>query len=156
MNKNPEKSIAQILLDAASQLQPLVNKAQNILALEGIVKQYLPLHYRDYCKVVNFRGGILVLACANGSVATHLRYSSQQLLSDLRQNGLIANLSSIHVIVQPDVCSQAHPHHALPRARISLATSVFLAKQAEECEDVRFKKLLRCLASHTHHHSSHH
>ena len=148
MVKNPEKSVAQILLDAPSQLQPLMDKAQQIIALDSLVKQYLASNLQSYCRVINFRVGTLVIGADNASIATHLKFTSQHLLSELRKHPEFSGIRSIQVVVERTTHHKKHDH-AHHKAHLSNATSLFLLQQSQQCQDPRMAKILRCLASHT-------
>lgn len=81
-------------------LQNIQQRAIALLKLNRAVKGLLPAQLHPWCRVANFRQGILVLEAANASWMMRLRYEQPSLLSALRAQ-ILPSLSSIDIRINP-------------------------------------------------------
>ncbi|MGL6147023.1 MAG: DUF721 domain-containing protein [Plesiomonas sp.] len=96
--------------DAAAEKGPLHNiqqRAMALLKLNRAVKGLLPSQLHPWCRVANFRQGILVLETANASWLMRLRYEQPSLLSALRAQ-ILPSLSSIDIRINPTLMAKGH------------------------------------------------
>lgn len=93
------------LFDEAGQesmLQNVQQRAVALLRLNRAVKGILPAPLHPWCRVANFRQGILVLETANASWLMRLRYEQATLLSALRAQ-ILPSLTSIDIRINPSL-----------------------------------------------------
>jgi hypothetical protein len=88
------------ILSVDGQLQPLVTKARDLLALCGLVEGFFPADLARQVRVANFRDGELVLHAANAAVAAKLRLLATPLISYLFERRWQVN--SVSIRVQPN------------------------------------------------------
>ena len=81
-------------------LHNIQQRAIALLKLNRAVKSLLPAQLHPWCRVANFRQGILVLETANASWMMRLRYEQPGLLSALRAQ-ILPSLSSIDIRINP-------------------------------------------------------
>ncbi|MFI8415189.1 DUF721 domain-containing protein [Serratia sp. NPDC078593] len=81
-------------------LHNVQQRAVALLKLNRAVKGLLPAQLHPWCRVANFRQGILVLETANASWMMRLRYEQPNLLSALRAQ-ILPSLSSIDIRINP-------------------------------------------------------
>jgi hypothetical protein len=99
------------LLASDRELQPVVAKLREILALSGRCSDFLPPELARAVRASNLRDGRLVLLAANASAAAKLRLLAPSLLEFLFQQGTKVN--SVSVRVQPRAINKSAP--AAPR-----------------------------------------
>lgn len=79
------------------------NVAQRAIALNKINQQVKQaLDCQDQCRVANYRQGILVIELASSSWTWRLNYQKNQLIKDLRNQGL-PNLKNIEFTINPEL-----------------------------------------------------
>lgn len=106
--------------DAAAEKGSLHNIQQRAIALLKLnraVKGLLPSQLHPWCRVANFRQGILVLETANASWLMRLRYEQSSLLSALRAQ-ILPSLSSIDIRINPTLMAKGH-HQMQDSVKIS-------------------------------------
>lgn len=109
--RDSRPQLLDILFDDASATEkgPLHNvqqRATALLKLNRAVKGLLPAQLHPWCRVANFRQGILVLETANASWMMRLRYEQPALLSALRAQ-ILPSLSSIDIRINPSLMAKA-------------------------------------------------
>ena len=103
--RDSRPQLLDVLFDdaAAAEKGPLHNVQQRAIALLKLnraVRGLLPAQLHPWCRVANFRQGILVLETANASWLMRLRYEQPNLLSALRAQ-ILPSLSSIDIRINP-------------------------------------------------------
>ncbi|WP_159565289.1 DUF721 domain-containing protein [Budvicia diplopodorum] len=88
------------LFDDADLLKNVQQRAIALLKLNKAVKALLPKQLHNYCRVANFRQGVLVLEVANASWLVRLRYEQPMLLTTLRTE-ILPSLASIDIKINP-------------------------------------------------------
>ena len=89
-----------------SPLQSVQQRATALLKLNRAVKGLLPVQLHPWCRVANYRQGILVLETANASWMMRLRYEQSNLLSALRAQ-ILPSLSAIDIRINPSLMAKA-------------------------------------------------
>lgn len=126
-----------------------------ILKLNGIVNILLPASLRPWCRVGNFRNGIIILECANASWMMRLCYEKTQLLSALRVKTL-ASLSSIDIKINPILAIKSKSNSYVKKYMIHNSSENLLVFSLQSAKSVRYvasrsegrlQKLLEQLAS---------
>ncbi|MBU4681883.1 DUF721 domain-containing protein [Cedecea davisae] len=102
MRDSRPQSLENLFDDAGqeSMLQNVQQRAVALLRLNRAVKGILPAPLHPWCRVANFRQGILVLETANASWLMRLRYEQATLLSALRAQ-ILPSLTSIDIRINP-------------------------------------------------------
>ncbi|HBV38811.1 MAG TPA: DUF721 domain-containing protein [Erwinia sp.] len=95
-----EAAEGQSMLQSIQQRAIALNKLNR--ALQGII----PAQLHPWCRVANFRQGVLVLETANASWMMRLRYEQSSLLSALRAQ-ILPSLTSIDIRINPTMAAKA-------------------------------------------------
>ncbi|OMQ22309.1 DUF721 domain-containing protein [Serratia oryzae] len=103
--RDSRPQLLDVLFDDAltTEKGPLHNVQQRALALLKLnraVRGLLPAQLHPWCRVANFRQGVLVLETANASWMMRLRYEQPSLLSALRAQ-ILPSLLSIDIRINP-------------------------------------------------------
>ncbi|WP_067706777.1 MULTISPECIES: DUF721 domain-containing protein [unclassified Erwinia] len=96
------------LLDATEGqgvLQSIQQRAIALNKLNSAVRGVLPAQLHPWCRVANFRQGILVLETANASWMMRLRYEQSSLLSALRAQ-ILPSLTAIDIRINPSLAAK--------------------------------------------------
>lgn len=91
--------------DAKSMLQSIQQRAIALNKLNRAVQGILPAQMHPWCRVANFRQGILVLETANASWMMRLRYEQSSLLSALRAQ-ILPSLTAIDITINPSLAAK--------------------------------------------------
>jgi hypothetical protein len=89
---------------AQSVLQNVQQRATALLRLNQAVRGILPAQLHPWCRVANFRQGVLVIETANASWLMRLRYEQSTLLSALRAQ-ILPSLTSIDITINPSLAA---------------------------------------------------
>lgn len=105
--RDSRPQLLDILFDDASStekspLRLVQQRAAALLKLNRAVKGLLPAPMKQWCRVGNYRQGVLVLEIANASWMMRLRYEQPALLSALRAQ-ILPSLSSIDIRINPSL-----------------------------------------------------
>ncbi|GEM_PF-269264 len=108
--RNSRPQLLDILFDDAtaagqSPLRVVQQRAAALLKLNRAVKGLLPTEMQPWCRVGNYRQGVLVLEIANASWMMRLRYEQPALLSALRAQ-ILPSLSSIDIRINPSLMAK--------------------------------------------------
>ncbi|HEX4044708.1 MAG TPA: DciA family protein [Gammaproteobacteria bacterium] len=79
----------------------ILSKVKELISLNQQVAVYLDPAFRPYCQVANSSAGKLTLLTANGSIATQLRFQTNELLAYFKQDPKLCHIKEIHFIVRP-------------------------------------------------------
>ena len=92
--------------DGQNMLQSIQQRAIALNKLNRAVKGVIPAQLHPWCRVANFRQGILVLETANASWMMRLRYEQSSLLSALRAQ-ILPSLTAIDIRINPTLAAKA-------------------------------------------------
>lgn len=92
--------------EGQSMLQTIQQRAVALNKLNRAVQGILPAQMHPWCRVANFRQGILVLETANASWMMRLRYEQSSLLSALRAQ-ILPSLTAIDITINPSLAAKA-------------------------------------------------
>lgn len=134
------KTLNQLLDSPQSDLQQMLQKAQQIQRLHLFLQPFLPEPLRSECIVSNYQASQLKIVVSNASVATTLRFLIPQLLRHLHTKQYWSFLQDITITIQkrvqnePDVIAIAknQPKRSIPNEAI--AGFQWLASQEEDVE----------------------
>jgi hypothetical protein len=160
--RDSRPQLLDVLFDDASagDQGPLHNVQQRAIALLKLnraVKGLLPAQLHPWCRVANFRQGVLVLETANASWMMRLRYEQPNLLSALRAQ-ILPSLSSIDIRINPalmakgsnqvkgDEKSAKNEASAAPMRQLSQESAEQLRGLASRSPE-KLRKILERLAS---------
>lgn len=106
MRDSRPQSLDNLFDDAGTQsvLQNVQQRATALLRLNRAVRSIIPAQLHPWCRVANFRQGILVLETANASWLMRLRYEQATLLSALRAQ-ILPSLTSIDIRINPTLAA---------------------------------------------------
>jgi hypothetical protein len=129
-------------------LQFILQKSRQLLALNDSVKVYLEPNIQGYCQVANLVDNHLIMIAANGSIATQIRFTVPDLLSKFKHNPLLKNIKSIHCKVQPSLNQSYRPPKPAQQTvpLLSKESAAIIQEIAQEIKDERLKKSLLKLA----------
>ncbi|MEH2921687.1 DUF721 domain-containing protein [Samsonia erythrinae] len=102
----------EFLFDSASlsgkgPLRDVQQRAIALLKLNRAVRGLLPAPLHPWCRVANYRQGLLILETANASWLMRLRYEQPALLSALRAQ-ILPSLASIDIRINPTLAAKGH------------------------------------------------
>ncbi|MEJ4046372.1 DUF721 domain-containing protein [Erwinia sp. SLM-02] len=90
-----------------SMLQNIQQRAIALNKLNRAVQGVIPAQLHPWCRVANFRQGVLVIETANASWLMRLRYEQSSLLSALRAQ-ILPSLTSIDIRINPSLAAKGH------------------------------------------------
>jgi len=139
-----------------STLQHVQQRAIVLNKLNRAVQGILPAPLRPWCRVANFRQGILVIETANASWLMRLRYEQPAMLSALRAQ-ILPSLTSIDIRINPSLAAkgqetvqessvQAKEAEKAPLRQLSEQSAESLRSVASQSPE-KLKKILERLAS---------
>ena len=139
-----------------STLQYVQQRATALNKLNRTVKSILPAQLHPWCRVANFRQGILVIEIANASWLMRLRYEQSSLLSALRAQ-ILPSLTSIDIRINPSLAAkggkiaqenstQTKETEKPPVRQLSEQSAELLRSVASQSPE-KLKKILERLAS---------
>lgn len=145
--------------DMAQDQSVLQNVQQRAIALNKLnraVQGVIPAQLHPWCRVANFRQGILVIETANASWLMRLRYEQSSLLSALRAQ-ILPSLTSIDIRINPSLAAkgqesvqetsnQVKGAEKPPLRQISEQSAEILRSVASQSPE-KLKKILERLAS---------
>ncbi|MTD27382.1 DUF721 domain-containing protein [Erwinia sorbitola] len=145
--------------DMAQDQSVLQNVQQRAIALNKLnraVQGVIPAQLHPWCRVANFRQGILVIETANASWLMRLRYEQSSLLSALRAQ-ILPSLTSIDIRINPSLAAkgqesvqenntQAKAAEKPPMRQLSEQSAEILRGVASQSPE-KLKKILERLAS---------
>ncbi|MCX8957568.1 DUF721 domain-containing protein [Erwinia psidii] len=107
MRDNRPQSIENLFeaTEGKGTLQSLQQRAIMLNKLNRAVQGVLPAPLHPWCRVANFRQGILVLETANASWMMRLRYEQSSLLSALRAQ-ILPSLTAIDIRINPSLAAK--------------------------------------------------
>ncbi|HEJ8042350.1 DUF721 domain-containing protein [Serratia marcescens] len=157
--RDSRPQLLDVLFDDASAgskgpLHNVQQRAVALLKLNRAVKGLLPAPLHPWCRVANFRQGILVLETANASWMMRLRYEQPALLSALRAQ-ILPSLSSIDIRINPALMAKGSnqvqnaekaPEKAVPMRHLSLESAEELRGLASRSPE-KLRKILERLAA---------
>ncbi|KQN58113.1 DUF721 domain-containing protein [Erwinia sp. Leaf53] len=139
-----------------STLQQVQQRAIVLNKLNRAVQGVLPAQLHPWCRVANFRQGILVIETANASWLMRLRYEQSSLLSALRAQ-ILPSLTAIDIRINPSLASKGLKTVQENSAQAATEEKPVLRKMTEQsAESLRavasnspekLKKILERLAS---------
>ncbi|RLM28126.1 hypothetical protein BIY29_00240 [Brenneria alni] len=88
-------------------LRDVQQRAIALLKLNRAVRGLLPAPLHPWCRVANYRQGLLVLETANANWLMRLRYEQPALLSALRAQ-ILPSLASIDIRINPALAAKGH------------------------------------------------
>ncbi|AHG21214.1 hypothetical protein Z042_17595 [Chania multitudinisentens RB-25] len=160
--RDSRPQLLDVLFDDASATEkgPLHNVQQRavaLLKLNRAVTGLLPAQLHPWCRVANFRQGVLVLETANASWMMRLRYEQPNLLSALRAQ-ILPSLSSIDIRINPALMAKGsnqtksaakmteNEQSAVPFRHLSQESADELRGLAARCPE-KLRKILERLAA---------
>ncbi len=81
----------------------MVQRARHLIALEDLLKQYLPDSLQNQVKIMNINFDQLVLAVTSGAVATALRFYHVSVLEGVRLQSRYHQVKKIITKVRPQL-----------------------------------------------------
>lgn len=135
---------AEVLLNQSKPLNALFQGARQLERLQEVVSACLQPAARPHCHVAAWKDACLLLIVTDSHWATRLRYQQRRLARQLQATREFANLTKIHVKVQPPVVA---PGSNQPPRRLSNSAAQTLSEAAECIDDIRLKQALERLAS---------
>ncbi|VFP78754.1 Dna[CI] antecedent, DciA family protein [Candidatus Erwinia haradaeae] len=109
MDKNGPKLIKSVL-DQVKRKSVLLYIQQRVIEINKLtisLQAVLPEHLKPWCRVANFRNGILVIEIANANILMSLRYEESNIFLRLREE-VLPLLSAIKIRINPSIVSSYH------------------------------------------------
>lgn len=121
--------------EGQSMLQSIQQRAIALNKLNRAVKGVIPAQLHPWCRVANFRQGILVLETANASWMMRLRYEQSSLLSALRAQ-ILPSLTAIDIRINPTLAAKAQESSSQPATEEKSAGRQLSEQSAETLRSV--------------------
>ncbi len=149
MNKTSQPAV-NYLETATHDLKFIFNKIKAIQLIQQKVSSYLDPVLAKHCQVANIAENKLILLAANGSVATQVRYSTNEILNKFRQDPALQHIKHIECKVRPAVPAKTTDNNkAYQIAPLSQDTAVIVRELAETIEDKKLRDIMLRIAEHT-------
>ncbi len=103
------KTFKQVLARQSGQVERLLDKVVVLQQLNDQLQAFLEPSLAAHCQVANLRDGCLVIMADSAAWATRLRYDFPDLLSRLRFEARLFNITSLHCIVSKMPAPKAMP-----------------------------------------------
>lgn len=100
-NYSAETEISRLLNAPHSALAGLLARAQKMLSLQDQLNTALPPDYQDYCQLISYRNGLLILQADTAAWSTKLRFQEPQLIKQLKQLKSFDDIQKIKIKVRP-------------------------------------------------------
>ena len=128
-------------------LRHILSKVQTLQRLNQGLAKVIDPELTQYCQVANFSDNNLVIAVANATWLTRLRFLETTLIDELRRQPLLHDLQNIEWKVQlPDHPTEPTTH--TNKLTLSAANSQLLTNTAETIQSETLKAALLRLAEH--------
>lgn len=134
-----------VLLRESRPLQAIFNHAQRLAHLQRLLESQLQPAAREHCHVASWREGTLLLIVTDGHWATRLRYQQKRLQRQLVAFKEFANLTRLHLKVQPARTHRSEMGHTRD---LSVAAAETISATAEGITDPKLRAALERLAAH--------
>ncbi len=122
-------------------LQSVVAQSQLLLAIEPVVRRYVP----EEVRVASLDGGVLTLITSSSAIATQVRYRQRNIVSSLRQSASHLDISDVRVLVRPE---SFKPEADLGQPRyLSKGSARHIAETAKYIEHQPLRKALLALSN---------
>lgn len=140
------KTFKQIVATQRGQLERLLDKVEELKILNETVSGLLEPALVPHCQVANLRSGCLVLMADSAAWATRLRYSFPDLLSRLRFEARLFNITALQCVVQKEKLTIQKPVKDSP-LKLSSENAKLFASMAQEESDPDLANALRKLST---------
>lgn len=132
-------------------LQFLFGKVKELEALNKKIATYLDPSFANYCQVGNVMGNKLIIIVANGSIATELRFKTNDLIRRFKEDPLLRRIQEIQCKVRPmQQLARFNEHRVTMRkmAPLSAETAEIIHHIAESLEDPKLRAIMKRIAEH--------
>ena len=151
MNAAKLKKAAELFENTQGNWQTILSKVKALNTLNKKVADYLDPSMQAYCQVANFTTNKLIIAVANSSIATQLRYQAGYLLERFSRDRTLRHIQHIEIKIQavaPSFLEAHSPTRTMPT--LSPATAELIKKAAEELTDPQLQEIMQRIASRQH------
>lgn len=129
-------------------LDRLFRKADAIAKLNKDLDDALPENLRGQFKIAGYKDGVLKLVVHSAALATRLKFTQSQLISQLRLNPVLKELTSISIKIRPASYKKKLVNKLQP---LSHENAQLLTEEAGQTKDKGLRDVLLRLAAHTKH-----
>jgi hypothetical protein len=140
---SPQKLLTQIQHNGW--FRQLTSQLKRVSHLQTLFLKAVDWELGQQCQVLELSNGCLNLAASNANWATHVRYSTPELIKTLRAFAEFRDLKTIHCYVHPDPRDIQIGLTAPPNP-IPAESAASIAEVAKGIKDVRLKNALLKLA----------
>ncbi|MFT8258629.1 MAG: DUF721 domain-containing protein [Candidatus Symbiodolus clandestinus] len=143
-------------LQQAPGLVTIQQKTQQLQRVNQLLALLLPPPLPLYCRVANYRQGIIIVETSSGSWLLRLRYEQMNLITALRQQ-LLPALVTIEFVVNPQLAyrqsDSRHQRstHSVPAAKVITPCTAQKLQQLAEFAPAGLRNILLQLAMQAHH-----
>lgn len=148
MKKKPFKNSLDCLFNSDNgQVNNIIKKFYLLQALNEAFMNIIDERFKPYCRVGNYRDGIVVIMVDSSTWMTPLRFQAPELLSKLRRVPGLAGIAQIEFKVMPSSMEPEAPA-AKPIHGLSSETAHYYESLADDCDSAELGEALRRLAKH--------
>lgn len=137
------------LLEAGGRdLDFVMSKVKRLAEIQTQLAKYLDPQLAAYCQVANMLDQRLTLIVANGSIATQIRFLSNELLKKFKQDPQLRTIQQIDCKVRPPQSATARME--TPKNKyaplLSADSAAVVDEIAETIEDPKLKEVMKRIA----------
>jgi hypothetical protein len=150
MNKKPLTPAAGSYIESDTHdLKFIFDKIRALNLIQEKVQTYLDPVLVKYCQVANLAENRLVLLVANGSVATQIRFMTNDLLKKFSQDSSLQHIRQIECKVRPAGTKVSEDKKGYQVEPLSVETAAIVRELAESIEDTRLREIMLRISEHT-------
>jgi hypothetical protein len=148
MDDLSHKNVHAYLQQSHRDLKAIFDKIKLLDGLDQKIKAHLDPGMAPYCQAANLVNNTLVLIIANGAIATHLRFLTQDLLKKFSQDPALRHIQHIQCKVRP--ASPTGPVWAASPAEnmalLSQETGQIVGQMAQSIADPKIREIMLRIA----------
>lgn len=149
MNKKPLTPAAGSYIESDTHdLKFIFDKVRALNLIQEKVQTHLDPVVAKYCQVANLAENRLVLLVANGSVATQIRFMTNELLKKFSQDPSLQHIRQIECKVRPVKTKIREDNKAYQVQPLSVDTAAIVRELADTIEDPKLREIMLRISEH--------
>jgi hypothetical protein len=144
MRKTPED----LLQAGGRDLDFVISKVKRLSEIQSLIAKYMDPTLMKYCQVGNMLDHRLTLIVANGTIATQIRFLSNELLKKFKQDTQLQTIQHIDCKVRPTQSSTARMETKKDKYAplLSNDSAAVVNEIAETITDPKLKQIMQRIA----------
>lgn len=144
MRKTPED----LLQAGGRDLDFVISKVKRLSEIQSLIAKYIDPTLMKYCQVANMLDQRLTLIVANGTIATQIRFLSNELLKKFKQDPQLHTIQHIDCKVRPTQSATARMELQKPKFAplLSNDSAAIVNEIAESITDPKLRQIMQRIA----------